>query len=196
MQGVGFDGKGDSRTLQAPLDVINLHLRGGYVIVKQSPELTTTARYWKVYCTHVRCSVTTSGVTPVVSSSLLIGRCQFWFVKYILSSPEGILVLWGRIFSSGTDFSVSSLSLCVRGGAVLCVRARVRVCISVYTTVLYSRKNDFSLVVALSATQQAFGVLYLDDGVTIGKNTAQVHCQQFPSAGHCWKVKLFASVTF
>eukprot|EP00117_Sycon_ciliatum_P014403 scpid26772/ scgid2150/ Lysosomal alpha-glucosidase; Acid maltase len=71
--GAGFDSKGESRTLTAELDTINLHLRGGYVTIKQDAGLTTTA----------------------------------------------------------------------------------------------SRMNNFSLTVALSATNEAQGVLYLDDGVTL-----------------------------
>ena len=36
---------GDYNQLAAPLDTINIHVRGGYILPMQEPALTTTLRY-------------------------------------------------------------------------------------------------------------------------------------------------------
>ncbi|XP_040291053.1 lysosomal alpha-glucosidase-like [Bufo bufo] len=41
VSGAGFESKGEWFTLPAPLDTINLHIRGGYIIPAQEPGMTT-----------------------------------------------------------------------------------------------------------------------------------------------------------
>ena len=41
---LSMSGKGNYVLLEAPLDHINLHVRGGYIIPMQDPTLTTTER--------------------------------------------------------------------------------------------------------------------------------------------------------
>lgn len=40
--GAGFESKGEWKTLPAPLDTVNFHIRGGYIIPAQEPAMTTT----------------------------------------------------------------------------------------------------------------------------------------------------------
>ncbi|XP_068117960.1 lysosomal alpha-glucosidase-like isoform X2 [Hyperolius riggenbachi] len=40
--GAGFESKGEWKMLPAPLDVINFHVRGGYIVPAQEPAMTTT----------------------------------------------------------------------------------------------------------------------------------------------------------
>ncbi|KAM5135362.1 lysosomal alpha-glucosidase-like isoform 1-T2 [Mantella aurantiaca] len=42
IRGAGFESKGEWKTLAAPLDTINFHIRGGYIIPAQEPAMTTT----------------------------------------------------------------------------------------------------------------------------------------------------------
>lgn len=43
-QGVDINARGEWKTLQAPLEYINLHVRGGYILPWQEPAMNTQLR--------------------------------------------------------------------------------------------------------------------------------------------------------